>query len=306
MSDSPEDLSAKARRGELDEAGRKRLRLALESSLEARLLHRAGREFDAGDIVLPRDDELADRIVRRVLAGPTVVRHSRARVWMLAAAAACITAGAAAAVGPITRVLAESGGESDRETDPVKVVPPVQQVLPRSAPKPSARSVESTAMAPSASENNEMLAPSSEPPPVASEPPGSRPRVAKPTANEARDLFARANLARREQRLDEAIALYEQVARRFPRFPEARAAEIALGTLHLQSADASASLRHYRRYLNANPRGELSPEALWGEAQSLAALGRMNEARQSWRLLIERFPESVYAKSARSKLERTR
>jgi TolA-binding protein len=299
MSDGTEDLSAKARRGKLDEAGRKRLRLALECSLEARLLHRAGREFDAGDTVLPRDDQLADRIVRRMLASRKVLRHSRARVWMVLAAAACISAGAAAAAGPITRVFAESGGESDRETNQVKVVPPVQQVFQRSAPKPSARSVEVTGAAPSASENGEMRAPSSEPP-------GSKAPVAKAATEDARDLFARANLARREQRLEEAIALYERVARRFPRFPEARAAEIALGTLHLQSADASASLRHYRRYLAANPRGELSPEALWGEAQSLAALGRTNEARQSWRLLIERFPESVYAKSARSKLERTR
>ena len=42
MSEGTEDLSAKARRGELHDADRRRLQLALHSSLEARLLHRAG------------------------------------------------------------------------------------------------------------------------------------------------------------------------------------------------------------------------------------------------------------------------
>jgi TolA-binding protein len=133
---------------------------------------------------------------------------------------------------------------------------------------------------------------------------GPKPRTGAQAADDAGSLFARANLARREQRIDDAIALYQEVERRFPRSEEARASQIALGSLHLQSTNASASLRHYRRYLAANPKGELSPEALFGEAQSLSALGRTDEARQTWRLLIERFPESVYAKSARSALAR--
>jgi tetratricopeptide (TPR) repeat protein len=301
MSDSTEDLSARARRGELHDADRRRLRLALESSLEARLLHRAGCEFDAGDTVLPGDDELADRIARRTLAGRDIHRRSRARVWIFAAAAACMTAGAAAAVGPITRALGGNDGKSEGRAVKVKVDPP-----PRRAPAPAERVIPETAPSLSASAATELEAPSPERPKLLTEPAGPKPRVGAQSADDASSLFARANLARREQRIEEAIVLYQQVERRFPRSAEARASGIALGTLQLKAANASASLRHYRRYLAENPNGELSPEALWGEAQSLSALGRTNEARQSWRLLIERFPESVYAKSARFSLERTR
>jgi TolA-binding protein len=306
MSDSTEDLSAKARRGEVHAADGRRLRLALESSLEARLLHRAGREFDAGDTVMPGDDELADRIVRRMLAGPGIGRRSRARIWLVAAAAACLTAGAAAAVGPITRALVGNDGKGEGREVERKIDSTVRQVSPSVPPAPSARVMGETASSPSASAVPELRAPSRERAKHLPDTAGPKPSTGAQTADAASSLFAQANLARREQRIHEAIALYQQVERRFPRSPEARASQIALGTLHLKSADASASLRHYRRYLAENPHGELSPEALWGEAQSLSALGRTNEARQSWRLLIERFPESVYAKSARSRLEGTR
>src|SRR6185503_15450835 len=146
MSEGTEDLSAKARRGELHDADRRRLQLALHSSLEARLLHRAGCEFDAGDTVLPGDDELADRIVRRMLTGRDARRRSRARVWLLAAAAACLTAGAAAAVGQMTEVFAGNDRDSESRAVKAKMDPPVRPpqgtrpAPPERAKKPSAPS----------------------------------------------------------------------------------------------------------------------------------------------------------------------
>ena len=47
----------------------------------------------------------------------------------------------------------------------------------------------------------------------------------------------------------------------------------------------------------------LAPEALWGEAQSLYALGRAAEARRSLSMLLQRYPDSAYAGAARAKLE---
>ena len=58
MRDSIEDLSALSRRGELDSAERRRLQLALQSSSEARLLHRAGLDLDLAGAMLPGDDAL--------------------------------------------------------------------------------------------------------------------------------------------------------------------------------------------------------------------------------------------------------
>ena len=91
MSQSIEDLSARARRANLGEAERRRLKLMLGASIEGRLLHRAGLDFDDENAVLPGDDAIAARIAERVLAHssrtPAVRRR---RKWLPLAAAACL------------------------------------------------------------------------------------------------------------------------------------------------------------------------------------------------------------------------
>jgi hypothetical protein len=99
MKDSLEDLSARARRGELDAAEQRRLQLALKASFEAHLLHRAGCEMDAEGAMLAGDDALSERIQRRVLdrAAPAApVRRRRFSAWGIAAAVACVAAVATA------------------------------------------------------------------------------------------------------------------------------------------------------------------------------------------------------------------
>jgi len=96
------------------------------------------------------------------------------------------------------------------------------------------------------------------------------------------------------------MALYQELQRRHPTAAEARAADIALGMLYADAAPARA-LTHYRRYLDHG--GPLAPEALWGQARALSALGRTAEARESWRALVVRYPRSTYANAARTKLE---
>ena len=92
MRDSVEDLSALSRRGELDAAEQRRLQLALQSSSEARLLHRAGLDLDLAGSMLPGDDALAERVKRRVLARvlpAAAPRRRRLLPWGIAAAVAC-------------------------------------------------------------------------------------------------------------------------------------------------------------------------------------------------------------------------
>lgn len=67
MKDEIENMSARARRGALDNSERRQLGVALDNSLDTRMLHRAGCKFDALDNVQPGDDSLTERITRRVL-----------------------------------------------------------------------------------------------------------------------------------------------------------------------------------------------------------------------------------------------
>ena len=68
-------------------------------------------------------------------------------------------------------------------------------------------------------------------------------------------------------------------------------------------ADALAG---FSAYLDADPRGTLSEEALVGRAQALQELGRNSEMRDAWRSLLERFPESVHAPAAQRQIAEAR
>jgi hypothetical protein len=67
VKDEIENMAARARRTLLDRSERRQLGVALDNSLEARMLYRAGCKFDALDNVLPGDEGLTERITRRIL-----------------------------------------------------------------------------------------------------------------------------------------------------------------------------------------------------------------------------------------------
>lgn len=285
--DSIDDLSALSRRGELDEAEQRRLKLGLESSFESRLLHRAGLELDQDGSVLPGDDALAERVSRRVLERVTPARATRRRrlvPWAVAAAVACIAAGAAAGNFINFRALTFSFGTPAKLSEPAP-----KKRGPATPPPAPVAAVEPTPVAPA-------------PAPVAPAAPSHKPAVAA-EAGSAAELFASAASARRKGKAQEAIVLYDTLQSRFPGSAESNAADMALGMLRLQRGAPRSALDHFRRYLAKNPRAELAPEALWGQAQALSALGRTEEAKKSFAALIERYPDSTYAAGARAKLE---
>lgn len=288
MRDSIEDLSALSRRGELDEAEERRLRVGLESSFEARLLHRAGLELDQAGSVLPGDDALAERVQRRVLerAAPAVPARGRRRwaAWGAAAAALCVAVGAAAGNFPMLRALSFSFGT------PARLQPPAPKQAARPAPPAPPPQVESPAAV--VPPQVEVAAPALPPKPSAAAEVGS-----------ASELFAAAAGARRKGKAQEAIVLYDTLQSRYPGSAEANAADMALGMLRLQRGSARSALDHFQRYLAKNPRAELAPEALWGKAQALSRLGRSEEAKKSFAALLERYPDSTYAAAARAKLD---
>jgi len=294
MRDSVEDLSALSRRGELDAAEQRRLQLALHSSSEALLLHRAGLDLDLEGSMLPGDDALAERIKRRVLARvlpAAAPRRRRLLPWGIAAAVACMTG--AALAGVVTELR------------------PLRVLFGLSAPVPTAASRKPSL--PVAASKPASLPPVQAPEPTASAratPPAAPPPSVRSTlpvdATSPSELFASAASARRRGKPQEAMLLYDALQSRFPASAEANAADIALGMLRLSRGSARSALEHFSRYIAHNPKTELLPEALWGQGQALSSLGRQSEARRSYRSLLERYPDSTYASAARAKLEATK
>jgi TolA-binding protein len=301
--DTGEDLSIRARRGELDESRAKQLGLLLDGSLEARLAHRAGCEFDAEDSILPGDYALAERISERLLRARPFGPPARPGLepWLKALLGATALAALVAALllgHREPRVEPARGGGTD-DARPTGV-----STQPGAASEVPAASASGPGAEPDA--NDRPVAESALPQRAVPAANVVKPRASLPSessADSASALFARANRARREADVQRAIALYERLQQRFPSSPEALASQIPLALLLLQRGQASSALPHFAAYLERAPNGELGPEALWGQSQALFALGRPEPARQALRLLLSKHPESAYAGAARAKLQ---
>jgi TolA-binding protein len=129
--------------------------------------------------------------------------------------------------------------------------------------------------------------------------PGAVPPVLAPDET-ARSLFLRANQLRRND-WTAAATLYELLLQRFAGSTEAGVAEMALGKHALDEGHSSEALRWFRAY-QQRPSGELTSEALWGEARALESLGETAGARVVWRRLVTDYPASAYAAVARQQL----
>ncbi len=287
-----EDLSVHARRGELGELGLRQLGIALRASHEARLLHEAGCEFDKLDAVLPGDDAIARRVIFRVLSSRQQNARRHARRFVQAALAALAWTAAAAAAAPLlvaSSVIRSAAVDETVGHRLVSVPRPVSVADPRSL-----------------NAELETTAPTAESKPLITDGPSAERHA---VARSARDLgssaqaFTEANRLRRLGRISEAIAQYLWLQKNFPSTDEARSADISLGLLRLQTGAPEAALMHFRRYLERNSSSQLIPEALFGQAQALDALGRRAAALRSYASLLRRYPDSAYASAARAKLQ---
>jgi tetratricopeptide (TPR) repeat protein len=297
MKDRSEDLSALARRRRLSEAEERRLEAVLSSSLEARLMHQAGCEFDLEDSVLPGDHALADKIARNVLREPqrAVVGVRTARAWALAAVLCCVSGVAlASSMGVLQLVKPRASSE------PVAVA--VSAPHTPHARKHTARAALPVPVV--------LEAPSSEP--VATEatapvvtPSMHHPRVhARPKASvaSAQSLFAAANLARREGQSEQALSLYAELRRSHAGEPEAHAADMSAGMLELRLGRNHEALARFNDYLRSSASDPLRADALWGKAQALRKLGDLAAAREALGTMLTDYPGSPYASAARALL----
>jgi TolA-binding protein len=122
----------------------------------------------------------------------------------------------------------------------------------------------------------------------------------------ASTLFADANRERRQAHAATAIALYGELQRVHPGSEEAHVSHVSLGRLLLERGASSEAMSQLDQYLTTSPDGLLAPEALFGKAQALKALGRRDEERSTWTRLLTQFADSVYGAQARRRLEELR
>lgn len=304
-SDTIEDLVAQARRNELSVEDERRLRVALESSLEARLLLQAGIEFDAARSVSSGDEMRVERLAQWAVRSSKQHRRRDMKPVALglrlgAAFLVCCAAATAAwsTVGFVKRSLTSSAAEPR-----TAVVAAPSKTQMNSAPNAtSATSATSaTRVAPRVDATIDPPAPA-----VAMRPPSrSAPAlpasptltVNTPEPRTAQALFTAANLSRRALEFGRAIELYERLQAWFPESVEAAESRLILGKLQLDR-DPRAALRQFHGEAST----ERNPEALWGEAQALQRLGRFAEERMALERLNQVFPNSAYADAVAKRL----
>lgn len=134
-------------------------------------------------------------------------------------------------------------------------------------------------------------------PPVA----GETPETPEAAASEAAHLFAEASRARRDGNTGRAVTLYRQLEHDYPSSPESQVSVALLAKLMLDRGDPEAAAADYDRYLHEGS-PVLGAEALVGRARALEQLGKLDAAAAAWREVQQRFPGTVHARLAATRL----
>jgi TolA-binding protein len=296
-STDPEDLSVRARQGSLSESERAALERALAASQTLAVAHQVGTDFDRIGLVRSGDDELVARLADLTLEStrPRARFALGRRRLFLALAAALTVAGSAAAWRGATLL---------------RSVPPAPSPAAPS-PKPSAARV-IRAKTPEAVTPPAVVAAVPEPAAVVAALPAptvgvvslaDSERVSAPLPRATEDaaaLFREAAAARRSSDFGRARLLYLRLESDFPASAEAQLARVSLGKVLLLMGRAGEAEQQFALYSSAA--GALSEEALVGQAQSLARLGRASDELKVWQRLLHDFPRSVYAGEANQRL----
>lgn len=288
----PDDLLLAARRGSLNPQDEARLEVHLQRCSRCQATLAAGRAFDAVLGAHTGDDAIAMRIAAQVTQRP-------ARRWLayVATGGLLLLSGsvAVAAVGRETlqRWLFPTSEESTAPAAPA----------PRAAEPRRANAPNTAVTAPEVASAATAAPTSAVAPAALSTATRVSPRATEPMETAA-ELFASANALRTQGQAAEAERRYLALQARHPGSTEARVSLVSLARLELASRPAQA-LRHFNAYLAQKAHSTLAEEALFGRASALGRLGRADEERAAWRQLVERYPGSVYAERAKSRLATT-
>ncbi len=313
----PEELLDRVRRGRASVAERDQVRAHLRSCEACSFEHAVLAESARDAAPSAGDGERARRIAQAAVAsleavGTSAARDARAggeggsrrkaprRLAALLAVAVVSSVATAAAAAVMTqpawlmRILpAAMGGEpaAAREEPAARTVrkKPVRTVEARK-PEVAAK------LPPEPIAVEAVMVPEREP---AAEPATSTRATA---ARSAAELFAAANVARREGEVGKAARLYRDLVRRHAQAPEGLVARVTFGRLLLDRlGDARGALREFDAYLSDDEQGTLREEALIGRALALGKLGRARAERKAWTALLTAFPNTGYAERARAR-----
>lgn len=284
----PEDLLERAERGAIDTAERARLEQHLAECAVCRV-ERSLSAQAAADAAPLRDEKLMlarlkRDVTRRLEAEASPVQRTRGKraVVVLALLAASV-----ASVATATTLVVMQRAASSRQT---AVAPP-----PAAKPRPATPAPPVAAPAPLVEERAETAAP-----PTTSALPS---KLAPVEVTSAAEAFSRANLARRDGKVKEAVRLYRTLQERYAGSSEELVSRVALGRLLLDRlGDSRGALVQFNSYLASPGSGALREEAMVGRALALSRLGRGAEERAAWTALLETWPKSAHAKHARARL----
>jgi TolA-binding protein len=304
-----EDLLVIERRRSLTEHEQRRLNMCLAASEPLQWLRQLGRDFDAD--VTDRDD---DATITQLCVDAARKRFSNQRVGLRPLRAG-IRVGAALVTMLLLSISAaaawyrwSTSSAAVRSSAGVSAASPTPE--PTGAPghrsgqgsrAPALVTTDASCVEPVAALSASPIGPAGVRLAAARERP--EPGLTTPAEpKSASELFSDANAARRSGDTDRAVLAYRRLQTEHPRSDEALLSHMLLARLELGRGAAGAALRQFDAYLSQASNGSLAQEALQGKAQALTQLGRKQEAAVAWRQLLQRYPTSVYAESAREHL----
>ena len=285
----PEDLLERRARGRLSSADQARLEQHLAECDVCRV-ERSLSAQAALDVEPLRDEKLlVARLKRDVAQRLKTTPTSRAR-RKGALIAVALAAGSLASVAAAATIVVIHRSAAPHT---IAVAAPASPKAPKSHAAPRVAEAEAPAVEASAPEPVEVATPSSE----------SAPKPAAVEVSSAAEAFSRANLARRDGKVKEAVRLYRALQERFAGSSEELVSRVALGRLLLDRlGDSRGALVQFNSYLASPGSGALREEAMVGRALSLGRLGRSAEERAAWKALLEAWPKSTHAKRAQARL----
>jgi TolA-binding protein len=121
-----------------------------------------------------------------------------------------------------------------------------------------------------------------------------------PPPADAAGLFLHANAARRAGNHALAEDVYRTLLTEYSESLEAHQSRALLGHMLLEDGEPARALRYFDEYLRTG--GPLAEDVMSDRAAALARLGRPSEESVAWSELLERYPRSVHADRARTRL----